>query len=66
MDTKTLTTVDRFGRVVIPKRMRKGLGLSPGSKVAIVKRDYMRLLSLPINCNSCNQKCYNTIKIKKE
>ncbi|NCO68721.1 MAG: hypothetical protein COY75_05765 [Nitrospirae bacterium CG_4_10_14_0_8_um_filter_41_23] len=39
MEIKTLTTVDRFGRVVIPKRIRKGLGLLPGSEVAIVKRD---------------------------
>lgn len=29
------TTVDRFGRVVIPKRVRESLGLSPGTKVQI-------------------------------
>ena len=29
------TTVDRFGRIVIPKRVRESLGLSPGTKMEI-------------------------------
>jgi len=29
------TTVDRFGRIVIPKRMREDLGLRPGTKLEI-------------------------------
>jgi AbrB family looped-hinge helix DNA binding protein len=29
------TIVDKFGRIVIPKRVRENLGLSPGTKVEI-------------------------------
>jgi len=29
------TTVDRFGRIVIPKRVREDLGLRPGTKLEI-------------------------------
>ncbi len=28
-------TVDRFGRVVIPKEVREGLGLEPGSVLRV-------------------------------
>jgi AbrB family looped-hinge helix DNA binding protein len=29
------TTVDRFGRIVIPKRLREDLGLRPGTRLEI-------------------------------
>jgi AbrB family looped-hinge helix DNA binding protein len=29
------TTLDRFGRIVIPKRMRKDLGIEPGAQVTV-------------------------------
>jgi AbrB family looped-hinge helix DNA binding protein len=29
------TTVDKFGRIVIPKRLRQDLGLRPGTKLEI-------------------------------
>jgi AbrB family looped-hinge helix DNA binding protein len=29
------TTVDKFGRIVIPKRLREDLGLRPGTKLEI-------------------------------
>ncbi len=32
------TTLDRFGRVVIPKRFRDGLGLRPGAVLIIEQR----------------------------
>lgn len=31
------TTLDRFGRVVLPKRVRKSLGLEPGDVLEIVE-----------------------------
>ena len=33
------TTVDRFGRVVVPKRMRERLGLRAGSAIEIEEAD---------------------------
>jgi len=33
------TTVDRFGRIVIPKKIRDGLGLEPGSDLVIEATD---------------------------
>ncbi len=33
------TTIDRFGRVVVPKEMRKHFGLAPGVEVEIDERD---------------------------
>lgn len=32
------TTIDRFGRIVVPKRMRKQFGLEPGVEVEIDER----------------------------
>ena len=32
-------TVDRFGRVVIPKEVREGLGLEPGSVLRLEERE---------------------------
>ncbi|MEA2604733.1 MAG: hypothetical protein QOF89_5725 [Acidobacteriota bacterium] len=33
------TTLDKFGRIVIPKQVRDDLGLSPGSVLKIEERD---------------------------
>ncbi len=33
------TTIDRFGRIVVPKEMRKHFGLAPGVEVEIDERD---------------------------
>jgi len=33
------TTIDRFGRVVVPKAIRKHFGLAPGVEVEIDERD---------------------------
>lgn len=33
------TTIDRFGRIVVPKQMRKHFGLAPGVEVEIDERD---------------------------
>jgi len=33
------TTLDRFGRIVIPKQVRDDLGLSPGSVLKLEERD---------------------------
>jgi len=33
------TTIDRFGRIVVPKNMRKHLGLAPGVEVEIAERE---------------------------
>ncbi len=33
------TTIDRFGRIVVPKNMRKHFGLEPGVQVEIDERD---------------------------
>ena len=33
------TTLDRFGRVVIPKKVREDLGLNPGAVLQIEKRE---------------------------
>ena len=44
MDTKT-TTLDRFGRVVIPKKVRAELGLSPGDPLKVESRDDGILIS---------------------
>lgn len=41
------TTLDRFGRIVIPKQMRDGLGLQPGITLRIEEReDEIRLKPL--------------------
>jgi AbrB family looped-hinge helix DNA binding protein len=34
------TTIDRFGRVVVPKEIRKHFGLAPGGEVEIDERDH--------------------------
>jgi len=33
------TTIDRFGRIVVPKEMRKRFGLAPGVQVQIDEHD---------------------------
>ena len=33
------TTIDRFGRIVVPKQLRKHLGLAPGVEVEIDERE---------------------------
>ncbi|MDI6728728.1 MAG: AbrB/MazE/SpoVT family DNA-binding domain-containing protein [Thermodesulfovibrionales bacterium] len=33
------TTIDRFGRIVVPKDMRKRFGLTPGAQVEIEEQD---------------------------
>jgi AbrB family looped-hinge helix DNA binding protein len=38
-------TVDRFGRVVIPKEVREGLGLEPGSVLRVEEREDEILLT---------------------
>src|ERR1043166_9705438 len=38
-------TVDRFGRVVIPKKIREGLGLSPRSVLRLEEREDEILLT---------------------
>ena len=42
------TTLDKFGRVVIPKRLREDLGLHPGS-VLQINRDDQRILIEPVD-----------------
>lgn len=32
-------TIDRFGRVVVPKAFRESLGLRPGAEITIEKKD---------------------------
>ena len=42
------TTLDRFGRVVIPKRVRDGLGLRPGAVLIIEERgNGLHLMPVP-------------------
>lgn len=41
------TTLDKFGRVVIPKRVRDDLGLKPGSVLQIEQAD-QRILIEPV------------------
>jgi len=41
------TTLDRFGRVVIPKRVREDLGLQPGA-VLQVKQDDRKIFMEPV------------------
>jgi len=38
-------TVDRFGRVVIPKEVREGLGLEPGSVLRVEEKEDEILLT---------------------
>jgi len=38
-------TLDRFGRVVIPKEVREGLGLEPGSVLRLEEREDEILLT---------------------
>ncbi|MBI5212851.1 MAG: AbrB/MazE/SpoVT family DNA-binding domain-containing protein [Nitrospirae bacterium] len=33
------TTIDRFGRIVVPKEMRKRFGLAPGAQVEIEEQE---------------------------
>ena len=42
------TTLDRFGRVVIPKRVREDLGLHPGA-VLQIKQDDHKILMEPVH-----------------
>jgi AbrB family looped-hinge helix DNA binding protein len=42
------TTLDKFGRVVIPKRVRDDLGLKPGAVLQIEQAD-QRILIRPVN-----------------
>jgi AbrB family looped-hinge helix DNA binding protein len=42
------TTLDRFGRVVIPKRVRDDLGLKPGAVLQIEQVD-QRILMEPVH-----------------
>jgi AbrB family looped-hinge helix DNA binding protein len=42
------TTLDRFGRVLIPKKVRVDLGLSPGDPLEIESRDNGILIK-PLN-----------------
>ena len=42
------TTLDRFGRVVIPKQLREDLGLHPGS-VLQIKKDNQKIFIEPIH-----------------
>jgi AbrB family looped-hinge helix DNA binding protein len=38
------TTIDRFGRVIIPKTIREHLGLRPGSKLIVEEHNHDLLL----------------------
>ncbi len=42
------TTLDRFGRVVIPKQVRDHLGLQPGA-VLQIKQDRQKILMEPVH-----------------
>jgi AbrB family looped-hinge helix DNA binding protein len=42
------TTLDKFGRIVIPKRVRDDLGLKPGAVLQIEQAD-QRILVEPVN-----------------
>lgn len=42
------TTLDKFGRIVIPKRVRDDLGLKPGAALKIEQND-QRILMEPVN-----------------
>ena len=42
------TTLDRFGRVVIPKQLREDLGLQPGS-VLRIKQDDQKISIEPVH-----------------
>jgi len=42
------TTLDKFGRIVIPKRVRDGLGLKPGAVLQIEQAN-QRILMEPVN-----------------
>lgn len=41
-----VTTLDRFGRIVIPKRVREGLGLRAGSVLEIEEREHRIILKV--------------------
>jgi len=45
------TTLDRFGRIVIPKQVRDDLGLSPGSVLRLERRDDEIILT-PVTGNA--------------
>lgn len=40
-------TIDKFGRIVVPKSIRKRLGLSPGDRVSI-KVEKTAMLVMPV------------------
>ena len=42
------TTLDKFGRLVIPKRLREDLGLHPGS-VLQIKQDNHKIFMEPVH-----------------
>jgi len=42
------TTLDKFGRIVIPKRVRDSLGLKPGAVLQIEQAD-QRILMEPVH-----------------
>lgn len=42
------TTLDKFGRIVIPKRVRDDLGLKPGAVLQIEQAD-QKILMEPVN-----------------
>jgi AbrB family looped-hinge helix DNA binding protein len=47
METSTMqATLDKFGRIVIPKRVRDDLGLEPGSVLKVEERGEDILLSV--------------------
>jgi len=49
MSKQNQTTIDQFGRIVIPKAIRSRLGLSPGATLVVEERDDREiLLRLPI------------------
>ena len=48
----TKTTLDRFGRVLVPKKVRTELGISPGDPLEIESRDGGILIK-PIHDEPC-------------
>lgn len=46
MGIKILTSLDKFGRVIIPKPIREHLGLQPGAMLEIEEVDHQILLKL--------------------
>lgn len=46
------TTIDRFGRVVIPKKIRDGLGLKAGDSLSVEEKDSAVLIR-PVREGGC-------------